>query len=94
MGFDGNDRSNESEVRTMLAVWCGHVWGGGPWFLLFPLVWIAVIAGVVFLVRRRRWGGDWRGGSAETVLGERYARGEITEEEYRQRLTVLRGRSR
>ena len=28
--------------------------------------------------------------SGEAVLGERYARGEITEEEYRERLRVLK----
>jgi putative membrane protein len=30
------------------------------------------------------------GGGAEQVLSERYARGEIDEEEYRERLSVLR----
>ncbi|WP_138443244.1 SHOCT domain-containing protein [Sinomonas susongensis] len=56
---------------------------------------------------RRHWGsfrGDYpgtpgggfggsfgEGGSAESILRERYARGEIDEAEYRQRLEVLRG---
>lgn len=31
------------------------------------------------------------GPSAEQILGERYARGEIDEEEYRRRLATLRG---
>jgi uncharacterized membrane protein len=31
-----------------------------------------------------------RGHSADEILGERYARGEITAEEYRQRREVLR----
>jgi putative membrane protein len=75
----------------MLAAWCGQ--GGGPWFLLFPLFWLAVIFTLVFLFRGRRWG-HWHGGSGEAVLGERYARGEITAEEYRQRVEVLRGRTR
>ena len=74
----------------MLATWAGHGWGGGPWFLLFPLLWIAVIVTLVLVFRRR-----WRPWSpAESALGERYARGEITEQEYRQRLAVLRERSR
>jgi putative membrane protein len=81
------------EVRKVLATWTGHGWGPGPWFLLFPLFWLAVIVALAFLFRRRRWG-QGRGGSGEAVLGERYARGEITEEEYRQRLAVLRERSR
>jgi len=60
--------------------------------LLFPLFWLAVIAGLVFLFRRR-WGTDHlRSGRA--VLAERYARGEITEEEYRTRAAVLEERSR
>jgi uncharacterized membrane protein len=46
---------------------------------------------VVFLFRRGRWGYR-RGDSPEQVLGERYARGEITEDEYRSRRTVLRER--
>ena len=66
-------------------------WHGGPWFLVFPLFWIAVLVGAWFLFRRR----DERGRkhSAEEILGERYARGEITAEEYRQRREVLRRRS-
>jgi putative membrane protein len=81
------------EVSTMLAVWCGHAWGGGPWFLLFPLFWLVVVVTLVLVFRRRRWG-SWYGASAEAALGERYARGEITEQEYRQRMTVLRERPR
>jgi putative membrane protein len=62
--------------------------GGGPWFLLFPLFWFLVLFTAFWLFRRR--GGGWhRTSSAEEVLGERYARGEITAEEYRQRLGVL-----
>jgi putative membrane protein len=53
------------------------------------LVWIAVILGLVFLFRRRR--GHWQAESGQSVLAERYARGEITEEEYRQRASVLKG---
>ncbi|GIG70813.1 SHOCT domain-containing protein [Phytomonospora endophytica] len=64
--------------------------GGGPWFLLFPLFWIAVIAtlGIVFGRRRRAmWGGRQ---SAEATLRDRYAKGEIAEEEYQMRLRTLR----
>jgi putative membrane protein len=79
------------EVRDMLAVLSGH--GSWPWFFVFPVLWLSVIVAFAFLFRRRRWG-HWHGGSGEAVLGERYARGEITEEEYRQRITVLREASR
>ena len=80
------------EVSAVLAVMAGHEWGGAPWWFLFPLFWVAVVIGLAFLFRR-----GWyhrQGGSGEAVLGERYARGEITEEEYRRRKAVLRERSR
>jgi putative membrane protein len=78
------------EVTQMLLAWV-HGWGGGPWFLFFPLFWLAAILFVAFLFRRGRWGSR-RDDSPEQVLGERYARGEITEDEYRSRRTVLRER--
>jgi putative membrane protein len=77
----------------VLAAWCGHGWGPGPWFLVFPLFWLTVLVALVVLFRRRRWG-QWHGGSGAAVLEERYARGEITEQEYRQRMAVLREGSR
>ncbi|MFF7633405.1 SHOCT domain-containing protein [Kitasatospora sp. NPDC008050] len=36
------------------------------------------------------WPAGAGGGEAERILGERYARGEIDEEEYRRRLSTLR----
>jgi putative membrane protein len=76
----------------MLAMWYGHAWGAGPWFLVFPLLWIAFIATVLFFVVRR--GRSWHARSGESALGELYARGEITEEEYRKRQRVLREHAR
>ena len=74
----------------MLAAWCGYGWAAGPWFVVFPLLWLALIVGAFVLFGRR--GSMHRdAGSADQVLAERYARGEITEEEYRQRASVLRG---
>jgi putative membrane protein len=71
-----------------------HADGPGPWF---PLVWIGVMIVFwtgVFLVARRFWwrGGGGPGGSARAVLAERYARGEMTEDEYRRAVDVLRER--
>jgi len=68
---------------------------GHWWFAFFPLLWFGVILLFWSLFwRRGRWHHHhgWHGGgpSAEQVLGERYARGEITEDEYRQRRAVLR----
>jgi uncharacterized membrane protein len=45
---------------------------------------------VVFRLRGRGWG--YRAHSAEEVLAERYARGEITVDEYRERSRVLKDR--
>jgi putative membrane protein len=71
--------------------------GFAPFFLLIPLFWLIVLVLVVTLVGRRMrrgWDGAgpaWGAGhQAETVLSERYARGDIDEVEYRARLEVLR----
>ena len=70
---------------TQLAHPYGPGWGPGPWFLLFPLTfWVLVILGVLFARRR------FRGRPGESVLADHFARGEITEAEYRARLAVLR----
>jgi len=64
----------------------------GHWFLwpLIPLLWFLLFAlFVIFVVRRRGRGLDDRR-SGESVLSERFARGEIDETEYRRRRDVLR----
>jgi putative membrane protein len=67
----------------------GWGYGPGPWFLLVPLLWLSLVAFLVW--RFRRWGAPWRGvRPGEGVLGERYARGDISADEYRERLAVLR----
>lgn len=62
------------------------------WWPVFPigfgLFWLLVIGGGFYLVSRRM---KMNGGGPEQLLAERYARGEIDEEEYRERLSVLRG---
>ncbi len=68
-------------------------WGPGPWWPVFPLFWLLLWGVVIFAVLRFRRGGWWhRGHTAEEVLAERYARGEINVEEYRERLRVLKER--
>jgi putative membrane protein len=69
----------------------GH-WGPGGWWFVFPLFWVLFWGVVIFAVFRvrRGWGRWHQGQSAEGVLAERYARGEIPEEEYRERLNVLK----
>lgn len=66
-------------------------WGAGPWWPIFPLFWIVFWGVLIFAVFRFRRGGRWHNGhSAENVLAERYARGEISVDEYRERLSVLK----
>lgn len=78
-----------------------HMWGGGwgwLWGGFMMLFWAGLIALVVWLVVRaatnRREGSPIeRSGidRARDVLAERYARGEISTEEYQDRLTHLGG---
>lgn len=82
-------------MDTTLSVVAHAGWGWGGWWI-FPLAWIAIIA----LLWTFAWRGPWRrrgapwhdASSPQTVLGERYARGEIDEAEYRARLAVLKER--
>jgi putative membrane protein len=65
--------------------------GPGPWI---GLVWLALLAAVVtvIVIRARRGGfGPRCHGSAEAVLAERYARGQISEDEFRRGRAVLKG---
>ncbi|GLW46883.1 hypothetical protein Stsp02_25450 [Streptomyces sp. NBRC 14336] len=70
--------------------------GPGPWILFLPLIWAAVVIGGITLLRRtvRRGRGGPRGPAVDdhspiTVLGHRFASGEIDEDEYWRRLSVL-----
>ena len=91
-----------SAVAASAAMHPNGPWdGGGFWFLLIPLLWIALFA-VLFAVFGRRWrraaieNGYGPGGRrsparrAEATLAERFAQGDIDEAEYRARLEVLR----
>ncbi|OKJ29819.1 hypothetical protein AMK22_26980 [Streptomyces sp. CB01580] len=69
--------------------------------VIMVVFWSLLIAGIVALAhylgggRGRRTGpppgeAGWGGRRAEDLLAERFAHGEIDEDEYRRRLTVLR----
>jgi putative membrane protein len=59
------------------------------WWVIWPILWLAVIvAGVWFLSRRWRRGGSPLDG-ARKILAERFARGELSYDEYQERLTQL-----
>ncbi|MGW1028788.1 SHOCT domain-containing protein [Streptomyces sp. NPDC002577] len=83
----------------------GWGWGGWFFMAIFMvLFWALVIAGIVALVRyltarhHGHQGGPpsssgepgWGGRRAEDLLAERFARGEIDEDEYERRLALLR----
>ncbi|MEU6319850.1 hypothetical protein [Streptomyces sp. NPDC047009] len=88
-------------------MWYDGGWGWGGWFAMIVfmvLLWALIIVGVIALVRyltgtHHQSGphpasGGPGGGSrqAEDLLAERFARGEIDEDEYKRRLTLLRER--
>lgn len=78
--------------------WSNHMDGGDYLIMAVYMVvfWGLLIAGVVLLVRQL--GGHQRSTppapqpNPRQVLDERFARGEIDEDEYRKRLQVLTGR--
>jgi putative membrane protein len=76
----------------------GHgFWGGPGWgilgFLLMVAFWTLVVIIVVGLVRGRGPGGaPGVGTGALRILEERYARGEMSREEFLERRAVLTGR--
>ncbi|MGW1679634.1 SHOCT domain-containing protein [Saccharopolyspora sp. NPDC002376] len=77
---------------------------GGGWGILglmvmtvgFVLFWALVVIAIIALVRylQRTGRADSGGTRAEEVLAERFARGEIDDEEYRRRLETLVERRR
>lgn len=74
-------------------------WGHGPgaggpgWWLIFPILfWTLVLSAIGYVIYRRSPKQQARS-SAERTLAERYARGEISEDELRQRRNVVRSKS-
>jgi putative membrane protein len=64
---------------------------GHGWWPLWPILWIAVLVAIVWFLNRT-WGRPRRDSGldrAREILAERFARGEITHDEYRERLAQL-----
>lgn len=66
-----------------------HYWGHGVWMVGWWVIVAAGIAWVVWMATRAGRRED-QGTSAEEELRRRYAAGQIDEDEYRKRLSVLR----
>lgn len=64
----------------------GWGFGPGPFFLLLPLF-LGIGAAVAIVIWRRRTTDT---SSSEATLEDRFARGDLSEEEYRSRLAVIR----
>jgi putative membrane protein len=83
-----------------MMMWYGGNWGWGGWIVMavgMVVFWALVITAVVLAVRylagSRGTAASPSGSGqarAEELLAERFARGEIDESEYRQRLSLLR----
>ena len=83
-----------------MMMWYGGDWGWAGWILMtagmvafWALVITAVVLAVRYLAGPRGTAASLSGSGrtrAEGVLDQRFARGEIDENEYRQRLSILR----
>jgi putative membrane protein len=63
--------------------WGHHAWS--PWFLVARLVFLALVIAAIWLIVRAR-----RGVHGIRTLRDAYAKGEVNEAEYRERLAVLK----
>lgn len=70
------------------------MWGWMSWWgwTLMLAWWVLVVAGIVWLVRSVSHGEQTNPDSARRILDERFARGELSAEEYNQRRDTLRVR--
>jgi putative membrane protein len=66
----------------------GNGWHHGGWWIVFPILWLLLAALVVALFWRCGRRNDTTD-SPRRILGERFARGEISLDEYRDRLAQL-----
>ena len=73
-------------------MWDGDRMGQGWWWVM-EIGWLMFLALIVVLavVFVRGFTNDRPRGSADDILAERFARGEIDEDEYRRRRSTLRG---
>ena len=80
--FITGDRLDYNDGEEWSGPW--HMMGmGGMWmFPFFPIIILVIILYLVFGREQGRWSGPNIGESAMEILKKRYARGEITKEEF------------
>jgi putative membrane protein len=83
--------SSKTEVIAMM--W-GYGGGAAVWWMVVEsLIWVLVVAAIVVgVVLLMRGGPGNETGAARRILDERFARGEIDEEEFNRRVAALRSR--
>jgi uncharacterized membrane protein len=79
-------------MNTLTTLALNDHYGPGGWW---PIFWLLVIVGllVFFATRRRHWHEHAGTRSGHARLAERYAAGEIDDDEYRTRRAVLNEKS-
>ena len=79
-------------MRTLPLLMAAGWHHGHHWWIVFPILLLLLIATAIALLwRRGRGPADGDGNdSPRRILGERFARGEINADEYRERLAQLR----
>jgi putative membrane protein len=100
-------RRNSCAVKGTAMMWDNGSWSAADWLLMgfgMLLFWALVVAGIVWAVRSASGSAARRDSvplhqstpparsSARDILDERYARGELSDEEYRQRRALLDAR--
>ena len=76
-------------MTSLLVATCTCRANGWFPFPLFPLFFVPLWI-LLFVFLTRRWRGGWSRQTGESVLSERYARGEIDEAEFISRRNVLK----
>ena len=69
--------------------WWGHAWGPGGGWMWAPFILALCVAAIWFTLRGREPHSHPGIDRARAILAERYARGEISRDEYRKRLDDL-----
>lgn len=92
------DPDKANQVSTLM----GNGWGASWMWFMWPMMLVALVAMVVFLARGKSRSSSFPGessprstrdsgpGRAQEILADRYARGEISDDEYRDQLRHLR----